>query len=197
MSNDIRELSLEDFRRAWADVYAKVFSGRDLDDHPFVDKKWRQFPIGAPAFYFSEQQTDRLSPSEKNHCKVYDALLTAVSKVGDDELVLFLRGGPHRNPSIFSLRGPTLSGLQELRTRPDDGFDRHIFGRSGAWGLAISWDEEVAVVGGTTPFIDQLVRRAGGEDALRDDFLECSRYLENLSEEWRSAVARLKSQIGW
>jgi hypothetical protein len=134
---------------------------------------------------------------ERNHCKVYDALLTSVSKVGDDEIVLFLRGGPHRNPSIFSLRGPTLSGLQELRTRPDDGFDRHVFGRSAAWRLAISWDEEVAVVGGTTLFIDAFLKRAGGQDALRDDFLEFSRYLETLSDEWRNAVSRLKSEVGW
>jgi hypothetical protein len=196
MTNDLREVSSEDFRKTWADAYAKVFSGRDLDDHPFVDKKWHQFPVGAPAFYFSEP-IDRLSPSEKNHCKVYDALLTAAAKVGDDEVVLFLRGGPHRNPSIFSLRGPTLSGLQELRTRPDDGFDRHIFGRSAAWGLAISWDEEVAVVGGTSVFIDAFLKRAGGPDALRDDFLEFSRYLADLSEEWRNAVSRLKSQVGW
>lgn len=197
MTNDIRELSLDEFRTNWADVYAKVFSGRALDDHPFVDRKWQHFPIGAPAFYFSEQQIDRLSASERHHCQVYDALLTTASDLGDDELVLFLRDGPHRNPSIFSLRGPTLSGLQELRTRPDDGFDRHIFGRSAAWGLAISWDEEIAVAGGNTSFVDAFLKLAGGQDALRDDFHEFSGYLENLSEEWRSAVSRLKSQVGW
>lgn len=50
-------------------------------------------------------------------------------------------------------------------------FESYLFGRSGTWGI-VSYFDSFFCVGGNKEFIDVFIRKAGGQQALKERFLE-------------------------
>lgn len=84
-----------------------------------------------------------------------------------------------------------------MRDRAIDGFDLQIFGRSCRWGVNVSADQEISLVGGDAVFMAQFIAEAGGDRALRDAFGHCADYLMNFSPRGAEFIGRLKGLAGW
>lgn len=190
------ELAVGEFDSKWRKHYETVFSGRDIDEAPFRDPTWRVFPIGAPAYYF-ESYKQPLTTEQQQHIAIYDAIARCARQLGDVAAVSFLRDGPHLNPSIFCSRSITAASMYALRQAALDGFDRHVFSVSEGWGLAVLWDEEIAVIGGNSAFESAFMKSVGGESTLKKDFELSSAYLLRLSSAAAERVRRLATQAGW
>ena len=190
------ELAASEFDRKWRGHYDAVFSGRDIDKSPFREPAWRAFPIGAPAYYF-ESYAKSLTVEQQQHIAVYDAIGRCARQLGDVGAVSFLRDGPHLNPSIFHSPSITAASIYALRQSALDGFDRHVFSVSEGWGLAMLWDEEIAVIGGNSAFQRAFISSVGGEATLKKDFELFSAYLLTLSKAAAEMVRRLATQAGW
>jgi hypothetical protein len=196
MQTRIEVLPPAQYEARWKTVHRTVFSGRVLDNRPFAPAGWRQMAIGAPSHDFAQDQA-QMAPDRHRHALVYQSLLNAVRHRGDQEFVGCLQGGAHLHPAMFHCHSIVLASLYEMRTAPADEFDRQIFGPSAAWGLAVSWEEEVAVVAGTSAFLDLFTAACGGEDVVREDFLTSSAYLESVSDQTRTLRRNLLTQSGW
>jgi hypothetical protein len=196
VNTSITAIATDEFERKWRPSYRSIFSGRGLGDGPFQQTQWREFGIGAPAYYFPLDQSV-ISPQDRKHSAIYVAILRAIEVCGDQELIGFLLDGPHLNASIFQTNRLVLGAFTEMRNAAVDGFDLHIFGPSAAWGLAISWDEEVAAIAGGPDFVAALLRECGGEDPIREDFETSSAYLEKVSEYGRWLRKQLLAHSGW
>jgi hypothetical protein len=196
MHTKIELVAAEDFERMWRGAYSLVFSGRELAEGAFQPTRWRQFAMGAPAYYFSKDPS-AVPVGDHELSAIYLSILQVARQRGDRELVGFLLGGPHLNPSVFHSADPTLSTFLEMRTTAVDGFDLHIFGPSATWGLSVSWEEEVAALAGDDDFVDAFVTACGGEALIRDSFEKCSAYLDGVSNRTRHLKTRLLSFSGW
>jgi hypothetical protein len=194
--NEVTEMPVTEFETHWRKHYSAVFSGRDIDKGPFCDATWRVFSIGAP-LYFHDTYSKPLSAAQRKHIQIYNAIGQSARQLGDQHAVGFLRGGPHLNPSIFYTPNLTARSIHGIRRAALDGFDMHIFSASESWGLAVLWDEEVAVIGGSSKFERILLQAVGGESELRKDFDVFSEYLLTLSAEANEMVSRLRHQAGW
>jgi len=190
------ELAVDEFDSKWRKHYDAVFSGRDIDEAPFRDPAWRVFPIGAPAYYF-ESYMQPLAAEQQQHIAIYDAIGRCARQLGDVAAVSFLRDGPHLNPSIFCSQSITAASIYSLKQSALDGFDRHVFSVSEGWGLAMLWDEEIAVIGGNSAFESTFMKSVGGESTLKKDFGLSSAYLLTLSNATAETVRRLATQAGW
>ena len=98
--------------------------------------------------------------------------------------------------SFFASTQITAATLLEMRYRAIDGFDLQIFGRSCRWGVNVSADEELSLVGGDATFMQQFIAEAGGERSLRDAFAHCADYLLNFSH-GAEFIGKLKGLAGW
>ncbi len=195
-ADTVVELAVDEFEGKWRKHYDSVFSGHDMDKGPFRDPAWRILPIGGPAYYFGSYSKP-LTPDQQQHLGIYDAIGRSASRSGDMGAVGFLRGGPHRNPSIFLIQSLTAASIYALKQAALDGFDMHVFSVSESWGLAMSWEEEVAVIGGGSAFQSTLFNAVGGEGVLKKDFEQNTAYLLNLGDAAAHMVGRLRSQAGW
>src|SRR5689334_6207041 len=140
----VEVLSAEQFDRQWRQSRDSVFSGRMLDEELFAHADWRRLAIGAPAHYFS-MDPPAAGSADYRHWAIYLSLSRAIEQRGDRELVGALVGGPHLNAWAFHARTVEVSVFLEMRTLAVDGFDLQVFGPSARWGLAVSWEEEVAL----------------------------------------------------
>jgi hypothetical protein len=195
-SPSIVELAVSEFDSKWRKHYGAVFSGRDIDKGPFRDPTWRVLPIGAPAYYF-DSYAQPLTAEQQQHIAIYDAIGRCAGQLGDVAAAGFLRGGPHLNPSIFCSQSITAASIYALRQSAQDGFDMHVFSVSEGWGLAMLWDEEMAVIGGNLAFESAFIRAVGGQASLKKDFELFSEYLLTLSNAAAEMVRRLAMQAGW
>lgn len=186
------ELPKAEFDANWRRHYEAIFVDRDIDKAPFRPSDWRQLCIGAPAYYFDDRQR-ALAAQQIEHRKLYSAIEQAITAVGDKEIIGFLRNGPHSNPSIFRGLAPFARAMYQMRSKAVDGFDLNIFGASESWGMVVSWEEEVALIGGNSQFIDVVERVAGGRSAVLRNFEWATAYLQEIGDEQRELVSRLRS----
>jgi hypothetical protein len=186
------ELPKVEFEANWRRHYDAVFVDRDIDKQPFRQVDWRQICLGAPAYYFDDQPRP-LAAQQVEHRSLYSAVERAISAVGDDQIIGFLRNGPYSNPSIFRGLVPFARAMYQMRSKAVDGFDLNVFGASESWGIVISWEEEIALVGGSSQFIDVVEQVAGGRSAVRRNFEWATAYLQEIGDEQRELVSRLRS----
>ena len=188
----VTELSVIEFDDKWRRHYDSIFVDRDIDKMPFRPSNWSHVCIGAPAYYFDSERTG-LTAEQIEHLNLYSAVERAITAMGDGEIIGFLRNGPYSNPSIFRGSPPFARAMYHMRSKAVDGFDLDIFAASKAWGVIISWEEEVALVGGDSAFTDILERIAGGRDAIRRNFEWATGYLHEVGDRQRELAIRLRS----
>ncbi len=189
------ELTVSDFDVEWRKHHDAVFSDRDIDAGPFRESGWRVLSIGAPACYF-DSYAQPLTVEQQQHLAIYESIGSCARQSGAFSAVGFVRNGPHLNPSIFRSATIDAASIYVLRRAALDGFDMHVFSGSESWGLAMLWDEEIAVIGGNPAFESAFVKAAGGEDVLKRNFERFSAYLLTLSEPAAEMVRRLRIQAG-
>jgi len=174
----------------WKRHHDAVFVDRDFDQRPFLHGEWSVLCMAAPA-YFLETPPILATDKQKAHLKLYGGLEQAIASMGDTELVGALQGGPHLNPSMFHSDQVTGASVFQMRQQAVDGFDLNVFSRSESWGLVVSWEEELALIGGSQAFMASLDRAVGGREAIRANFKDASAYLLELGNSQRALVARL------
>ena len=185
----------EDFQRLWSEEHQRVFANADLPHNPFKDGSWRAVCICGPVAYAKEQHGHPADTSDP-HQRIFAALMNAIRATGDTELVGCLFEAPHLNDSFLACNQVTAAALLEMRNRAIDVFDLQIFGRSCRWGVNVSADEELSVVGGDAAFMEQFIAEAGGDLALRDAFAHCADYLLRFPR-GREFVGQLRELAGW
>lgn len=188
-------LSQEDFRRLWSAEHERIFAEKALPDNPFKDAGWRVVCICGPAAYVNEQHGHVADLSDP-HQRIFAALVNAIRATGDIELAGCLFEAPHLNDSFFASTQITPATLLEMRRRALDAFDVQIFGRSCRWGVNVSADEELSVVGGDAAFMEQFIAEAGGDRALRDAFAHCADYLLRFPR-GAEFIGQLRGLAGW
>lgn len=166
MVGGIVGLRYEDFLHEWRSTYDSLFTDRPIESDPFADPAWRKVVLGSPAYFIGKEIFELHEESDLRHLRIYHGLEKAIHWCGDKDMVGFLQGGPYENPSIFYTEPASAHGMRKFREAALDGFDLHIFSRSRKWGVAISWEEEVALVGGEAEFMDYFLALAGNDDVL-------------------------------
>lgn len=157
-----------------------------LPEIPFKNREWKiaLLPYGEMNF----QEVDLL------------ALIQAIQAIGDKEVIIvtFDTESPEQAvvpldyESLYQIRYPTSFGM----------FESYLFGRSGTWGI-VSYYDSWFCVGGNNNFMDLFARKAGGNQALKE------RFLEYMNTEWYPMLnAKLKpnaekvlneilARVGW
>lgn len=175
------------FEGRFGNLYRSLY----VDDEPFkasfCHSSWK-FVLCTKSFEWNE--------------KKFQGLCDAVAAVGDSEMVWTnLEFAPRHSVScvipleyrtyVEAMRNDDLGWLYAGR--------KAIFGLSGLWAGIV--DEVTyfaggfALFGGTTPFIDELVRTSGGMERMRQDFV-------TLMDDPTAAVPsdlreRLLAEVGW
>lgn len=192
----IAELSAENFVQYWAVDHAHVFAPRELDENPFVNPRWRIVCICGPRGYIMDAHPHLADVSDP-HERIYAALFNAIRNAGDDQLAGCLLGAPHVNPSFFEASEVLPFSLLQMRRQALDAFDLQVFGHSRRWGIASSTEEEVSMVGGDGPFMNEFMSIAGGNEVLKGAFLHCADYLLDYSDLSAKFVHKMMSLAEW
>ena len=151
---------------AEAHRFSSVFSGKRLPENPFTHVGWRTvcLPYGV--------HIDR---------PTFEAIASAVGAMGDDLLIVkevesLERLRPIVVPWSFDafdrarMTSDTMLGI----------LDTCWFGGSAEWGVVSACSlDDVAIIGGTTVFMERLVGGLGGNDRVKADFEQFAR------SEWR------------
>jgi hypothetical protein len=176
------KLSPQEFEMEFGPLHRAIFAGKALLDQPFCSPRWRTLLVP----YGNNMKNES-----------FDALVEAASKCGDQEIIIMDAETiePTEAAVIISL---SREDYEATILRPGTNLgvmDTHLFGRSGRWGCICAPSlDGIAILGGDSAFVATFTDSAGGEQTLRDQFLEFS------SSEWSvDADVRLKllRMVGW
>ncbi len=179
----------EQFELLFDSIFIEDFELKDFpSETPFKNKEWRIVLLPDGEMRFGD--VDLL------------ALIQAAHAMGDKEIVILNFDEP--NQAILPLDYDVIhkAGYPPSSYSSFGMFDSYLFGRSGTWGI-VSYFDSFFCVGGNKEFMDVFIRKAGGEQALKE------RFIEYMNTEWYPMLnAKLKpnaekvlndilARVGW
>lgn len=177
----IKTISKEIFEENFGTLYAQIFSDSIESFIPLPKKLWERVAVPY-AFHWEDP--------------ISDALLSAIKKVGDNELLATnVEAYPiHELSYVITIDDKTIYHL-----RYDTQFSLincAIFGKSAKWGGVCCDAHDFTVLAGVPEFVEEFSALAGGREYLQQDFY---RYANDKTE-WhikQPLKEKVMRSVGW
>lgn len=157
MTDEVRFIEADAFLSQYGDLYTKLFIGWSRENTPFRNPTWEQALVPYETANFDDD--------------VFDALGTAITATGDQEVIMTISdtSPPHASSAVFKWRHESV--VSAHRDSIICIFDYATFGQSGKW-ATISYHDELTRIAGEPLFMNAFINALGGRAAVKRRFFE-------------------------
>lgn len=179
----VKNIDRQEFERDWEGLCVRVFSKRMPPENPFAKSRWPMTLL--PGCFGWMNRPD------------FDALKSKAEAVGDDEFLLVDAEDQWPDEPSKLLTWDWHSFDRIGRDTVYGHIQTYALGRSGRWGLLISYDT-YTVLGAEPELMSAFFEHVGGEESVKKRFIKSVDDGDvGFGEEGRLLAKKLMKMVGW